>query len=393
MEFNPFSPQYFGDPFDTYRWLRDEHPVYHNEEIGFWALSRFDDVTAAAADPQTFSSARGVNLDQLLDPNFGNPGGAILIIDPPEHTRYRRTVSRVFTPRAVAALEPMVRQVIQERLEPVSGRDRFDGIQDFATHFPIEIISSMLGVPMADRPSIQSWTNAMLHRDSAQVMADQENVKAGLDMLLYFLELIKERRQQPSDDMISQLCQVGDDGDIEPMTDDGIATFAAILAMAGSETETKVVGASFVLFSRHPELWQRLVHDPGRIPGAVEEVVRYWSPAQYIGRSTTSDVTLHGVTIPAGSPVLLVFGSANRDERAFERADEFDIDRPHQRSVGFGHGIHSCLGAALARLESRVAFEELGLRFPTGFQVDEARTQRVQMTNVWGYSHVPLSIR
>jgi cytochrome P450 len=392
VEFDPLSADFFDDPYETYRWLRDEAPVYHNERYGFWALSRFADVVAAHRDWKTFSSEHGLTIDQLTDPNSPVRGTSIIMMDPPEHDRMRKLVSRVFTPRAMAALEPMVRGVITSYLEPYDGADGFDAVADFAAPFPVEVIATMLGVPKDDRQQIRLWTDVMLHREPGDPKPTHEGIEASLFQIGYFLELIAEKRARPCDDMITRLTEVeveDDDGATHRLDDGEIAGFATLLAAAGSETVTKLVGSGVVLFARNPGEWRKVLDDPGRAPDAVEEVLRYWAPSQYQGRFSHRPTELHGVTIPEGVPVFLLTGAANRDEREYEDPDRFDIDREVGLRVGLGHGIHACLGAALARLESCIAFEELRVRWPA-FEVDDSGLRRVQMSNVAGFSHVPV---
>jgi cytochrome P450 len=397
-EFDPLSADFFDDPYDTYRWLRDEAPVYHNERYGFWALSRFADVVAAHRDWRTFSSEHGLTIDQLTDPNQSMKGTSIIMMDPPEHDIMRKLVSRVFTPRAMAALEPMVREVITSYLEPFDGADSFDAVADFSAPFPVEVISIMLGVPKDGRQQIRHWTDLMLHREPGDPKPTQEGMEAGLAQIMYFLELIAEKRAHPQDDMISRLIEVevehpvseGGDGSTHRLDDGEIAGFATLLAAAGSETVTKLIGNGVVLFARNPGEWQKVLDDRAKAVPAVEEVLRYWAPSQYQGRFTHRPAELHGVTIPEGSPVFLVTGAANRDEREYDDPDRFDIDREQGLAVGLGHGIHSCLGAALARLESKVAFEELAARWPR-YEVDDGGLRRVNMSNVAGFSNVPVS--
>jgi len=394
VEFNPLSDDFFDDPYETYRWLRDEAPAYRNEQYGFWALSRFDDVVAAHRDWRTFSSEHGLTIDQLTNPDANVKGQSIIMMDPPDHDRMRKLVSRAFTPRAITRMEPIAHQVITKYLDAVQGEPGFDAVTDFAAPFPVEVISAILGVPEADRQQIRHWTDAMLLRRPNDPNPTPEGMHAGLSQILYFLELIKDRRVHPSDGMIDQLIAVeveGDDGRMQQLTDEEVAGFSTLLAAAGSETVTKLVGSAVVLFARNPGEWQKVLADPGKIPNAVEETLRYWAPSQYQGRFSHLDSEWHGVTIPAGEPVFLVTGAANRDEREYENPDAFDVDREIGLSIGLGHGIHACLGAALARLETRMAIEEWASRWPE-YSVDDAGLRRVNMSNVAGYSNVPVAV-
>ncbi|MBL8776900.1 MAG: cytochrome P450 [Acidimicrobiales bacterium] len=393
VEFDPMSDEYFNDPSEVYRRLRDEAPVYFNERYGFYALSRFEDVAAAHRDWQGFSSSYGVDLSTLSKHANYSSMKMIIMMDPPEHARLRALVSRVFTPRAVADLEPMIRQVVDEFLAPLDDRESFDAVADFSALFPVEIISRMLGVPEGRRQQIREWLDLSLHRERGEVDPTPEGVAAMIESVTYYHELIAEKRERPTDDMLSRLTQVTvDRGDgVETGLDDGeIAGFAGLLGGAGAETVTKLIGNAVVLFDRHPDQWQRILDDPSAIPAAVEEILRLLPPSQYQGRYSVEDRTFEGGTIPAGFPVLLVTGAATHDPRAFDRPDEFDIDRPPSVSLGFGHGIHSCLGAALARMESRIALEELARRWRR-LEVDTDGLRRVHMSNVAGYSHVPVA--
>lgn len=392
VEFDPFSADFFDDPYDTYRALRDQAPVYQNTRYGFWALSRFDDIAAAHRDWQTFSSAHGVTLHDILAP-VPPPPASIIYLDPPAHERVRNLVSRVFTPRAIAALDPMIRQVIRATLDTLRGRRELDIVADFAAPFPVEVISEMLGVPTADRQAVRLRTDTLLHREPNDPSPTPAGIEASMVQHQYFLALVEEKRRHPGDDVITRLCDAEFPGANGPerLGDGEIAGFALLLGAAGSETVTKLIGNGVVLFHRFPSEWNKVVADPARIPNAVEEILRYWAPSQYQGRYTTAPATLHGVTIPKDVPVLLLTGSASRDERAYPNPDRFDIDRKPELPLGFGYGIHSCLGAALARLESRIAFEEMRVCYPR-YRVDESGLRRVHMANVAGFSHVPIAI-
>jgi cytochrome P450 len=395
VEFDPFSDTYFNDPTEVYRRLRDESPVYFSERYGFYALSRFADVVSAHRDWQGFSSAHGVELSSLSrDPEHIRNLRSIIMMDPPEHDRLRALVSRVFTPRAVTALEPMVREVITSFLAPLEDRDEFDVVADFSAPFPVEIITRMLGVPEGERQQIREWLDLSLHREPGQMEPTAEGIEAMRQSGVYYYGLVAEKRRKPTDDMLSRLTQVAvDRGDgVETGLDDQeIAGFASLLGGAGAETVTKLVGNAVVLFDRYPDPWNRVLDDPGVVPQAVEEILRLLPPSQYQGRFSVQDREFEGGTIPAGYPVLLLTGAATRDPRAFDRPDEFDIDRPPSVTVGLGHGIHSCLGAALARMESRIAIEEIAKRWRR-VEVDESGLRRVHMSNVAGYSNVPVRV-
>jgi cytochrome P450 len=285
----------------------------------------------------------------------------------------------------------MIREVVSGVLDQCD-EDGFDAVADFSGPFPVEIISRMLGVPEADRQQIRHWLDLMLHREPGEMDPTPEGAAAALDSVVLFLDLVAHKRRHPGDDMISRLIEVEverADGGTTRLDDNEIAGFAVLLGGAGAETVTKLVGNAVVLFARHPAAWQKVVDDPAAIPGAVEEILRYWPPSQYQGRYSVRESTYSGVTIPAGHPTLLVTGSANRDERFYDRPDTFDIERPPGLALGFGYGVHSCLGAALARMESRVAIGELARRWPR-YEVDEAGCRRVHMSNVAGFSSVPI---
>jgi cytochrome P450 len=393
VEFDPFSEEFFNDPYELYRRLRDEAPVYYSERYGFYALSRFADVLAAHRDWHAFSSAHGIELFLLSkDPEEIRSYRSIIMMDPPEHDTFRALVSRVFTPRAVNALEPMIREVICSFLDPLDDAREFDAVADYAAPFPVEVISRMLGVPDGERQQIRHWLDMSLHREPGQTDPSPENEQAMLEQGVYFHELTVEKRKNPGDDMLSRLTQVTvdrGDGAETGLDDAEIAGFASLLGGAGAETVTKLVGNAVTLFWQHPDQWQKVVDDREKIPRAIEEILRYWPPSQYQGRYCEEEREFDGGTIPAGFPVLLITGAATRDPRAFERADEFDIERQPGITIGFGHGAHSCLGAALARMESRIAIAELATRWQR-LEVDEAGLRRVQMANVAGYSNVPV---
>jgi cytochrome P450 len=392
--FDPYSKTYFDDPYDLYRRMREERPVLHNEQLGFYALSRWDDVVEGLRDWGTYSSAYGIELDSLSRGEIAYDFESLIMVDPPRHDRLRGLVNRVFTRKAIAELEPMVREAVTDELDVLAGRKEIDLLSEFAARFPVEVISRMLGVPPDARQQIRHWLDDVLTREVGQTGASPKNQAAAVAMGTFFYELAAEKRARPADDMLSRLTQVtmaDDDGNDVGLDDIAIAGFGTLLGGAGAETVTKVVGNAVVELSRHPEQWQLILNDPATIPGAFEELLRYLPPSQFQGRMTTRKIQLHGVTIPALSPVLLLTGAASRDPRQVEDPDRFDITRTPGLALGFGYGVHSCLGMALARMEGRIALEELARRFPRYTVIEEGLT-RVQMINVAGWSNVPVRI-
>jgi cytochrome P450 len=393
VEFDPFSDDFFNAPFNTYRRLRDEAPVYHNERYGFWALSRYEDVEPALKDFDTYSSARGITLDMYLAEPDSTQAPMIIMMDPPEHTVMRKLVNKVFTPRAVAALEPMIREKITD-VAATLGRTAFDVVADFGALFPVEIITTMLGVPPEHRQQIRVWLDKQLERHPGDFHVPAEGLEAAQAIAMFYYELVCKRRANPQDDMISRLTQVDvDRGDgVAKLSDLEIVAFASMLGGAGAETVVKLIGSAAVTFAANPEQWRKLREDRNKIPAAFEELLRYEAPSQYQLRYSTRDVTLHGTTIPAGSIVMLINGSATRDERAFADPDRFDIDRiPTGHNINFGYGIHSCLGAALARMEGRIALEVM-LDLMPEYEVDATGLRRVAMANVAGWATVPVNV-
>jgi cytochrome P450 len=390
--FDPFSSDFFNAPYATYHRMRDEKPVYYSENYDFYALTRHADVVAAIRDFETFSSSRGVDLEMVQS---GNPVPPLIIMmDPPEHRRMRNLVNKVFTPRAIERQRQLVVEQI-DRFLAAANPDEFDVVQDFSALFPVEVITSMLGVPAELRQQVRLLLDKMLEREYGNVATPEEGVQAGIETGLMYYNIIQERRADPQDDMISDLIavEVERDGVATKLDDIEIAAFASMLGGAGAETVTKLVGNAVVTFADHPDQWQMLLDDRSRIPAAVEELLRWEAPAQYLVRYSMKDVELHGTTIPAGNPVLLCLGSANRDERAFADADTFDInrDRGQAQNLGLGYGTHSCLGAALARMESALALDKLLDHMPR-YAIVQDGLRRVAMTNVIGWSNVPVRV-
>jgi len=393
IDFDPFSDTFFDDPYAAYARLRDEAPVYRNETYGFYALSRHADVVAAHGDPVRFVSSYGVTLELLLkkrpmDTNM------MIVMDPPEHTRLRKLVSQAFSRNAIGSLEPLVAEVVAGYLDALSGRNEFDLVAEFAALFPVEVISTILGVPEGERQQVRLWVDTFLHREEGNPNTTQEGMEASLNMAGYFLDLARLKRREHDGLLISKLTEAvlrDDEGREHHLSDEDVAAFSVLIAGAGSETVTKLIGSGVVLFDQHPEQWELVQADKAAIPHAVEEVLRMHPPSQYQGRFATDEVEFDGGTIPANSPVILLTGAATRDPRAYERPDTFDIGRGGRTTLAFGYGVHGCLGAWLARLESNLAFEGIRARWPH-FAVQHDGLRRVNMANVAGYSNVPVVV-
>jgi cytochrome P450 len=392
--FDPFSEDFFNGPWETYRRMREAAPVYYNEEHDFYALARHEDVAAAFKDHETYSSAYGLDL-AMVKSEETLPMKAIILMDPPEHRQMRSLINKVFTPRAIEALKPMVTETI-ERFISTANPNQFDVVQDFSALFPVEVITAMLGVPAEQRQQVREWVDTTLHREPGQVEMSEKGMQAVAQIMGLYYNLTQERRAEPREDMFSNLIAAEierEDGEKTRLDDIEIAGFATLLGGAGAETVTKLIGNAAVVFARNPDQWQKLLDERSKIPAAVEELLRYEAPAQYNVRRSMREVHLHGVTIPEGKPVFLLGGSANRDPEAFTDTDRFDIDRDRTeaQNLGFGYGIHSCLGAALARMESAIALENL-LDLMPRYEVIWDDCKRVSMQNVAGWSHVPVRV-
>jgi len=392
VELNPFSYEFHADPHPIYRWLRAHAPLYRNREMDFWALSRFRDVLGALVDWQTYSSAETIVLERL-DPKLLEATPMMIFLDPPRHDRLRKLVVRAFTPRRVASLEPFIRETASRLLEPLAAQGGGDFVRDFSGPLPMEVISTLLGVPDADRQQLREWMDLSLDRDPDSPALPSRAIEAMMHVMRYWFGLLETLRRRPNDGLICALFDAeieADDGTTTRLSDGEIVGFCSMIAAAGNETTTKLLGNAAVLFARHRDPYAALLEEPARIPDALEEVLRYSSPAQYAVRTLTRDVEWHGQTVPKGDRILLLIGAANRDEEEFPDAERFDIGRTIPTPLGFGQGVHFCLGASLARLESRVALEEFARRFP-GYAVDEARCERVHMSNVHGFASVPFT--
>jgi hypothetical protein len=393
VELNPFAYEFHEDPYPTYQWLRDEAPCYRNDELGFWAVSRYDDVLDASRDWATFSSADGPMIEKV-DRTFLTVIPMMISEDPPRHDALRGLVSRVFTPRRISELEPAVRAVAARYLGELRERGGGDFVTEFSSLLPMDVIFTLLGVPDADRRRLRHLTDVMLERDEGDNRVPPRAVDASAQLAHYWFDRVRELRAAPGDDFVSHLLGAeleDENGVLQRLTDPEVVGFCSLIAAAGSETVTKLLANACVLLARHPDQRKALLADRSVIPSAIEETLRYWAPSQYQGRSATRDVALHGQTIPAGDRVIVVTGAANRDHRAYPDPDRYDVfRRPDVQPLSLGHGVHFCLGAALARLEGRVGLEEFLARFPE-YEVDETKARRVHMSNVHGFESVPFT--
>jgi cytochrome P450 len=395
--FDPYSETFFEDPWETYRWMRDEAPVYHHPELDFYAVSRYEDCVEVHRDYRTYTSTRGVTLDQLRSASFGEvveQTGSIIMMDPPRHERMRKLVNRAFTARQISGWEPVARRVICGFLDELAGSETFDVVRDVSGPFPVEVISEILGVPSEDRQQLRRWADGLLEREVGNPFPPASAMEAAVAFFTYMHDLVVDRRAHPATGMIDDLIAAeveADEGGRERLDDLEVSYFIALLTAAGAETVTKLVGNGVMTFAEHPDQLAKLQADPALVSSAVEEVLRWRAPSQYQGRFSVADRDFHGVTIPAGHPVLIVTGAANRDPRAYDEPDRFDIERNPPMPISFGHGIHYCIGAHLARLEGEIAFTELYRRWPD-LDVDLDNIRYVHMTNVAGPSSVPVHV-
>ena len=389
--YDPYDYVIDANPHPVWQRMREEQPVYYNEKFGFWALSRFDDVWSAYLDTTTFSSSHGVEL-RTLDAPIENP--PLIFMDPPQHDRVRKLVSRAFTPKRVSALEESIAALAGEYLDALVGEASFDYVSDFAALVPPMVIGELLGVPEADRNMVRLWVDEMFHLEDGETEPGPQALAALGNVYGYLQGMVAERRRSPQDDLVSALldAEVEDaDGTLRKLEDAEVLSFVVLLNGAGVETVARLLSWAAVLLARNPDERTRLVRDPALVPNAIEELLRYEAPSPVNGRWVTRPVEFHGITIPAESKILLLNGSANRDHREFDDPDRFDVSRSIKRHITFGYGTHFCLGAALARLEGRIAVAETLARIPT-WEIDESEVVMVRTGTVRGYSSVRIHI-
>ncbi|HEY8526659.1 MAG TPA: cytochrome P450 [Acidimicrobiales bacterium] len=386
--YDPYDVEIDANPYPVFRRLREEAPLYRNEKHDFWALSRFADVQEALRDHKTYISGRGGILE-LIKAGIEMPPGVLIFEDPPLHTVHRGLLSRVFTPRKMNALEDQVRAFCAACLDPLVGADRFDFIRDLGAQMPMRVIGMLLGIPEEDQEAIRDQSDAALRTKPGKPMRySQEKFATGEA----FAEYIDWRAEHPSDDLMTELLHAeftDETGTTRRLTRQEVLTYVNVVAGAGNETTTRLIGWAGKVLGDHPDQRRLLVEQPELIPNAIEELLRYEPPAPHIARYVTRDVEHYGQTVPAGSAMLLLIGAANRDDRRFPDADRFDVRREIGQHLAFGYGIHFCLGAALARLEGRVALEEVLKRFPD-WEVDADNASLAPTSTVRGWETLPV---
>ena len=389
---DPLDTELDSNPYDVWRRMRDEAPVYRNDRYDFWALSRFADVERGHLQPGTFSSARGTVLEIMGEHLRGS--GQIIFMDPPDHTTLRSLVARAFTPRRVVELEQRIRKECVSLLDDVAGRPTFDYVQEFGAQLPSRVISMLVGVPPEDSEEQRHTIDQIFHIEPGVGMVNDTSLNAQIALHGYLTGLVEKRRKDPKDDLISALIAAeitDDEGNIRRLDTEEVTMFANLLYNAGTETVGRLLGNAAVILSENPDQRAALVAEPELMANAVDELLRYEAPSPVQGRWLTEDVTFHDVTIPAESKVLLLTGSAGRDERVFPDPDRFDVRRSFNHHVSFGYGIHFCVGAALARIEGRIALEETLKRYPT-WDVDPEHVVRQHTSTVRGYSEVGIVV-
>jgi cytochrome P450 len=392
LYWDPVDPALRDDPYPLWKRLRDEAPVYHNDRYGFWVLSRFEDIEHAHRDVATFSSSHGTTVEVMSAKPLDT--GMIILLDPPKHTVLRKLVSRAFTGRRVSMLEDRIREVAGGLLDAQAGRRRFDYVQDFGAILPPTIIAALLGVPDTDLERMRHVIDDVFHIEEGVGMFNDTSLNALLTLRAYLGEQFDERKRHPRDDMFTDLVNAEvteEDGVPRRLTDDELADFGTLLFSAGTETVARFLGWAADSLEAHPAQRAELAADFSLIPNAVEEILRFEAPSPVNARWTMRDITLHGVTIPAESKVVLLNGSAGRDERKYTDPDVLDIRRKVDLHLTFGYGIHFCLGAALARLEGRIGLEETLKRWPE-WTVDRDAAELLYTSTVRGYQRLPIEV-
>ncbi|AKS32382.1 cytochrome P450 [Mycolicibacterium goodii] len=387
---DPYDYDFHEDPYPYYKRLRDEAPLYRNDERNFWALSRHEDVLRGFRNSTALSNKHGVSLDPVSRNDEAHRVMSFLALDDPAHLRLRTLVSKGFTPRRIRELEGRVTEIAVQHLDNALGSDTFDFVDDFAGKLPMDVISELMGVPEEDRVRIRALADGVMHREDGVADVPESAIAASGELLVYYAEMVSSRRRNVSDDLTSALVEAEIDGD--KLTDDEIMAFLFLMVVAGNETTTKLLANAAYWGFKFPEQLAPVFDDHDRIPLWVEETLRYDTSSQILARAVAEDITFYDITVPAGDVLVLLAGSANRDERAFDNPDEYRIGREiGSKLVSFGSGAHFCLGAHLARMEARVALTELFKRI-RGYEVDESAAVRVHSSSVRGFAHLPITV-
>jgi cytochrome P450 len=389
--YDTYNVEINADPYPVYRRLREEAPLYYNETHDFFAVSRYEDVERGLLEAPTYISGKG-GIIELIKADIEIPPGVVIFEDPPTHTMHRRLLSRVFTPRRVAELEPKIREFCARSLDPLVGADRFDFIADLGAQMPMRVIGMLLGIPESDQEAIRDHVDDNLRTNEGEPMEVSETFVTGS----MFADYIEWRVKHPSDDIMTELLNAeftDETGTMRHLTRQELLTYLEVVAGAGNETTTRLIGWTGKVLAEHPDQRAELVDDRSLVPNAIEELLRFESPAPHVGRCVAKeDLVVHGEKVPAGSIMLFLLGSANRDDRRFPDGDRFDIHRDDGRHLTFGNGIHLCLGAALARLEGCIALEEVLARFPKwDIDIDNARLSPT--STVRGWETLPAYVR
>ena len=396
---DPYDYDFHEDPYPYYRRLRDEAPLYRNEELKFWALSRHHDVLQGFRNSTTLSNRDGVSLDPVSRGPHASKTMSFLAMDDPAHLRLRTLVSKGFTPRRIRELEARVTELAVQHLDTMleraasgpAGSVTVDYVAEFAGKLPMDVISELMGVPLADRDRIRAMADGVMHREDGVNDVPASAIEASINLIVYYQQMIAERRKKPSDDLTSALLEAEIDGD--RLTDEEILGFMFLMVIAGNETTTKLLANAAFWGHKNPDQLAPVYADLSRVPLWVEETLRYDTSSQILARSLSGNLTLYDTTIPEGDVLLLLPGSAHRDERVFDNPDDYLIGREiGSKLMSFGSGAHFCLGAHLARMEARVALTELFKRI-RGYQVDEDNAVRVHSSNVRGFAHLPITLK
>ncbi|AWG66187.1 cytochrome P450 [Mycobacteroides abscessus] len=394
LVFDPYDYDFHEDPYPYYRRLRDEAPLYRNDDLKFWALSRHHDVLQGFRNSEALSNANGVSMDKTSFGPHAKLVMSFLAMDDPEHLRLRTLVSKGFTPRRIRELEGQVVALARTHLDRAlaNASDRsFDFIAEYAGKLPMDVISELMGVPESDRARIRELADGVMHREDGLADVPPEAIQASFDLMTYYIEMVRERRRRPTEDLTSALLQAEIDGD--RLTDEEVLAFLFLMVIAGNETTTKLLANAVYWGHRNPDQLATVHADHDRIPLWVEESLRYDTSSQILARTVAEDITVYDTKIPAGDILLLLPGSANRDDRVFDDADQYRIGREiGAKLVSFGSGAHFCLGAHLARMEAKVALTELFTRI-SGYEIDERNSVRVHSSNVRGFAHLPMTVQ